>query len=57
MFEASQNEKRGLTIYFGGQTVVGVVVQVIGEKAIEMRSQQFSRIVLCIEAIDAIAVG
>ena len=57
MFETSRDEKRGLTIYFGGQSVAGVVEKIIGTQAIEMRSREFSRIVVCVEAIDAIAVG
>ena len=57
MFEASRDEKRGLTVYLGGQSIAGVVVEIIGTEAIEMRSREFSRIIVCVEAIDAIAVG
>ncbi len=57
MFEASRDQKRGLTVYFGGQSVAGVVVEIIETQAIVMRSREFSRIVVCVEAIDALAVG
>ena len=57
IFEASRDEKRGLTVYFGGQSVAGVVVEIIETRAIEMRSREFSRIVVCVEAIDAIAAS
>ncbi len=56
-FEASRDEKRGLTIYFGSHNIAGVVVKIIGTRAVEMRSREFSRIVVCVEAIDAIAVS
>ncbi len=57
MFEASRDEKRGLTVYFGGQSIAGVVVEIIGTQAVEMRSREFSRIIVRVEAINAIAVG
>lgn len=57
VFETSRDEKRGLTVYFGGQSIAGVVIKIIETEAIEMRSREFSRIVVCVEAIDALAVG
>lgn len=57
LFEASQSEKRGLMIFIGGQTVAGLIVKIIGTEAVEMRSQQYSRIVVSIESIDAVAIS
>ena len=57
IFEASRDEKCGLTVYFGSQFIAGVIVKIIGTQAIEMRSREYSRIIVCVEAIDAIAVG
>ena len=58
LIELSQNEKRGLTIYFSGQSVAGVVKNIIGtEEAIELRNQTFSRIIIRLEAIEAVAIG
>ena len=57
IFEAIRDEKCGLTVYLGGQSIAGVVVEIIGTEAIEMRSREYCRIIVCVEAIDAIAVG
>jgi len=57
LIELSQNEKRGLTIFIKGQTIAGLVTKVIGTEAIEVRSQMYSRAVIRIESIDALAVG
>ncbi|HEX8370675.1 MAG TPA: hypothetical protein VF604_19170 [Pyrinomonadaceae bacterium] len=56
LIELSQNEKRGLTIFIKGQTISGGVTKIIGTEAIEVRSQMYSRSVIRIESIDAIAV-
>lgn len=56
LLELSQNEKRGLTIFIKGQTVAGGVTKIIGTQAIEVRSQMYSRAIILIESIDAIAV-
>jgi hypothetical protein len=57
LIELSRAEKRGLTIFIGGQTVAGVVQKIIGVEAIEVKSQMFSRAIVLIDAVDAIAVG
>jgi hypothetical protein len=57
LIESSQTEKRGLTFFFGGQTLAGVVVKVIGTEAVEVRSQLFSRAIVRLEKIDAVAVS
>lgn len=57
LIELSQNEKRGLTVYFSGQTVVGVVKNIIGNEAVELRNQMFSRIIVRLETIEAVAIG
>jgi hypothetical protein len=56
LFETSQNEKRGLTVYVKGQTIAGIVTRIVGDQAIEMRSQMFGRAVVPVEAIDAVAM-
>lgn len=56
VFEKSQNENRGLTVYVKGQTIVGIVTKV-GEDAIELRSQMFSKAVVLIDSIDAASVS
>ena len=57
LIEWSQTEKRGLTIFIKGQTVAGVVVKIIGGEAIEVRSQTYSRVVIRLDSIDAMAAA
>ena len=57
IFEDSRDEKHGLTLYFSGLSIAGVITKIIGTDAVEMQSREFSRITVCIEAIDAITVG
>lgn len=57
LLELSQNEKRGLMIFIKGQTIGGLVTKVIGTEAIEIRSQMYSRAIVRIDSIDALAVG
>ncbi len=57
LIELSLNEKRGLTIYFNGQSLVGVVKNIIGTEAVELRNQTFGKIILRLEPIEAVAIG
>ena len=56
LLEASQNEKKGITLYVKGQSIGGLVVKIAGEM-VELRSREFSRIVVRIESIDAAAMA
>ncbi len=56
LLQASQNEKKGVNLYVKGQSVPGVVVKVAGE-FVELRSREFSRIVVRIDSIDAAAMS
>lgn len=56
LIEQSQTERRGLTIFINGQTLAGIVVKINGAESIEMTSQAFRRIIVNVEAIEAIAV-
>lgn len=57
LIRMSHDEKRGLTIFIKGQTIAGVVTQIIGLEAIEVRNQTFSKIIIRLDAVDAIAIG
>jgi hypothetical protein len=57
LIELSHKEKRGLTIFIKGQTIAGIVTQIIGLDAIEVRSQTFSKVIIRLEAVDAIAIS
>ncbi|HEY2019116.1 MAG TPA: hypothetical protein VGH38_36670 [Bryobacteraceae bacterium] len=56
LFEASQNDKKGLMLYVKGQSIAGVVVKVGGD-TLELRSREYTRIVVKIDAIDAVAMS
>lgn len=56
LIELSQNEKRGLTIFIDGQTIVGIVTKIIETQALEIRSQMYSKAIVLIDSIDAVAV-
>jgi len=56
LLEASQTEKKGVTLYLKGQSVAGVVVK-IGSDLVELKSREYSRIVVKIDAIDAAAMA
>lgn len=55
LFEMSQKENKGLTFWIGGQTVGGGVVKFNAE-TVEVRSQQYRRVIIRISAIEAVAV-
>ena len=56
LLEASQNDKKGITLYVKGQSLGGVVMKISGD-LVELRNREFSRIVVRIEAIDAAAMN
>jgi len=56
LLEASQNEKKGVNLYVKGQAIPGIVVK-IDESVVELRSREFSRIVVRIDSIDAAAMS
>jgi hypothetical protein len=57
LIERSQSEKRGLTVYVKGNQIVGVVAEIISDRAIEIRSQQFHKAVVLLENVEAMAVN
>ena len=57
IFALSQKEKKGVTIHIKGQTIPGIVIRIIDGKAVELRSQMFSKIVVRIDSIDAVAMS
>jgi len=57
LFERSEKEKKGLTFFVRGQNLSGIVVKIIGSEAVEVRNQTFSRIVIKLESIDAVAIN
>ena len=57
LFERSLVEKRGLTFFINGQTVAGIVTEIIGDEAVATYSQTYSRIIIRIDQIDAVQDG
>lgn len=56
LLERSEKEKKGLTFYVKGQTISGVVVKIASD-AVEVRNQTFSRIIIRLDSIDALAMN
>ena len=57
LIEQSQKEKKGLTFYIKGQTIAGVVTKVVLPDAVEVRNQTFSKIVIRLDQVDAVAIN
>ena len=55
LLEAAQNDKKSVMVYMKGQSLGGGVVKVTGE-TVELRNREYSRIVVKLDAIDAIAM-
>ena len=56
LLEASQNEKKGVMLYVKGQSIAGAVVKLSGD-TVELRSCEYSRIVVRVDSIDAVAMS
>jgi hypothetical protein len=57
LLERSETEKKGLTFFVRGQTISGIVVKMIGSEAVEVRNQTFSRLIITLDSIDALAIN
>jgi len=56
LLEASKNDKKGVTLWVKGQAIGGAVTNMDGEW-VELRSREYSRIVVKIESIDGAAMA
>lgn len=56
LLKASQRDKKGLTFHVGGQTIGGLVVKAPGDGTVEVRNQEFGRIVIRLDRVDAVAI-
>ena len=52
---AAQQDKRGITLYVGGQAIVGAVTHVEPGQWVELRNQQWGRIIVRLDRIDGLA--
>ena len=55
LIKASLESKKGLTFWVKGQTIGGAVTK-IGNGFVEVRSQQYSRVVIKLDSVDAVAM-
>lgn len=53
---AAQESKKGIMVYAGGQAIGGAVVKIEAGQWVELRSQQYGRIVIRMDRIDGIAM-
>ena len=56
LLERSEKEKKGLVFYVKGQTISGIVVK-ISTDAVEIRNQTYSRIIIRLDSVDAVAMN
>ena len=56
LLERSEKEKKGLVFYVKGQTISGIVVK-ISTEAVEIRNQTYSRIIIRLDSVDAVAMN
>lgn len=56
ILEASQTEKKGVNLHVRGHAIAGIVVK-INADSVEMRSREYSRIVVRLDSIDAAALS
>ena len=56
LLEASEKDKKGVMLWVKGQTIPGIVVK-MDAITVELRSREYSRIVVKMDAIDAIAMS
>jgi|GEM_PF-3378932 len=57
LFKVSQEQKKGLTFYIQGQTLGGLVVKAAGDGTVEVRNQEFGRILIKLEDVSAVAMN
>ena len=56
LLEASEKDKKGVMLWVKGQTIPGIVTK-ISDVTVEMRSREYSRIVVKMDAVDAVAMS
>ncbi|MFO1328842.1 MAG: hypothetical protein U1F56_15900 [Rubrivivax sp.] len=52
--QAAQQDKKGVTLHVSGQAIGGGVVRIEPGQVVELKSQQYGRIVVRIDRIDAL---
>ena len=57
LVDQSLKDKKGLTFFIKGQTVGGAVIKQTGPDIIEVRNQTYSRIIIRLDQVDAVAIN
>jgi len=55
MLGTAQQEKRSVMLYVGGQAIGGAVLRIEPGRSVELRNQQYGRIVVRLDRVDAVA--
>lgn len=56
LLESSHTDRRGVTLFIAGQSLSGIVTACHDDGRVELSSQQYSRIVVLADRIDAAAM-
>jgi hypothetical protein len=56
LFEQSQREKKGLTVFLPGHTLAIVVTAIHADGAVEGRNQEYQRVLIRLDQILALAL-
>jgi len=57
LIDQSVKDKKGLTFFIKGQTIGGAVTKQIGPDVVEVRNQTYSRIIIRLDQVDAVAIN
>ena len=57
LIDQSIKDKKGLTFFVKGQTIGGAVTRKLSPEVVEVRNQTYSRIVIRLEEVDAVAIN
>lgn len=57
ILEESLQNKKGITFYVNGSTVIGYVTKIIDNRAVEARNQRSTKVLIAMDKIDAVEMG
>ncbi len=57
LLKVSQAEKKGLTFFVNGEAIPGIVTQASGDGTVEVRNQEFGKILIRLDRVDAVAMN
>ena len=57
LLKVSQAERKGLTFFVNGEAIPGIVTQAAGDGTVEVRNQQYGKILIRLDRVDAVAMN